>query len=90
MLRRGQPQGFQQRFTGRLHRQGGGILRAAQASGAGRNGLAKLTDGQLVVTMTSPTEPGGSGAEKIVERGQFICPHSHATKGNITVKTTLV
>jgi len=132
----------------------------AQATGGGRNGLAKLVDGKLTVTMTSPKELGGSGAghnpeelfaigyaacylgamrfaasseklgnipedasvtaqvgigpradggfglqvklvvalpgvdravaEKIVERGHFICPYSHATKGNITVETTLV
>ena len=129
----------------------------AQATGGGRNGLAKLADGKLTVTMTSPKELGGSGAghnpeelfalgyaacylgamrfaaqseklgtvpddatvkahvgiggrsdggfgikvklvvslpgldravaEKIAERGHFICPYSHATKGNIAVET---
>ncbi len=29
-------------------------------------------------------------AEKIAERGHFICPYSHATKGNIEVTTTVV
>lgn len=29
-------------------------------------------------------------AEKIAERGHFICPYSHATKGNIEVETVLV
>ncbi len=29
-------------------------------------------------------------AEKIVERGHFICPYSHATKGNIEVETELL
>jgi len=131
----------------------------AQATGSGRNGLAKLADGKLTVTMTSPKELGGSGAghnpeelfalgyaacylgamryiagaeklgtvpenatvnahvgiggraeggfglkirlvvtmpgvdravaEKIAERGHFICPYSHATKGNIEVETTV-
>lgn len=131
----------------------------AQATGGGRNGLAKLADGKLTVTMTSPKELGGSGAghnpeelfalgyaacylgamryiagaeklgtvpqdasvsahvgiggraeggfglkirlvvtmpgmdravaEKIAERGHFICPYSHATKGNIEVETTV-
>lgn len=28
-------------------------------------------------------------AEKIVERGHFTCPYSHATKGNISVETVL-
>lgn len=131
----------------------------AQATGGGRNGLAKLADGKLTVTMTSPRELGGSGAghnpeelfalgyaacylgamrfaasseklgtvpenatvnahvgiggrseggfglkiklvvtmpgvdrdvaEKIAERGHFICPYSHATKGNIDVETVV-
>ncbi|MDB5659282.1 MAG: organic hydroperoxide resistance protein [Cypionkella sp.] len=29
-------------------------------------------------------------AQKIVDRGHFICPYSNATKGNIDVTTTLV
>lgn len=131
----------------------------AQATGGGRNGLAKLIDGKLTVTMTSPKELGGSGAghnpeelfalgyaacylgamryvagleklgtvpenatvnahvgiggraeggfglkiklvvtmpgvdravaKKIAERGHFICPYSHATKGNIEVETVV-
>ena len=127
----------------------------AHATGGGRNGLAKLADGKLTVTMTSPKELGGSGAghnpeelfalgyagamrfaagaeklgtvpedatvnahvgigprsdggfglkvklvvklpgversvaEKMVERGHFICPYSNATKGNIEVETEL-
>jgi Ohr subfamily peroxiredoxin len=132
----------------------------ATATGGGRNGLSKLANGQLTVTMTSPKELGGSGlghnpeelfavgyaacylgamryaagteklgsvpddatvtakvgiggrtdggfglkvtltvsmpgldravAEKIADRGHFICPYSHATKGNIEVETILV
>ena len=131
----------------------------AQATGGGRNGVAKLASGMLTVTMTSPTELGGSGkghnpeelfavgyaacylgamrfaaqseklgtvpenatvnahvgigprsdggfgikvklvvsmpgvdravAQKITERGHFICPYSNATKGNIEVITEL-
>lgn len=131
----------------------------AQATGGGRNGLGKLADGKLTLTMTSPKELGGSGAghnpeelfalgyaacylgamrfaagaeklgtvpdattvdahvgiggrseggfglkvklvvsmpgvdravaEKIAERGHFICPYSHATKGNIEVETVV-
>ncbi len=131
----------------------------AQATGGGRNGVAKLASGMLTVTMTSPTELGGSGkghnpeelfalgyaacylgamrfaasseklgsvpddatvtahvgiggregggfglkvklvvslpgvardvAQKIADRGHFICPYSHATKGNIDVVTEL-
>jgi lipoyl-dependent peroxiredoxin len=29
-------------------------------------------------------------AEKIAERGHFICPYSNATKGNIEVETEVV
>jgi len=131
----------------------------AQATGGGRNGVAKLANGMLTVTMTSPTELGGSGkghnpeerfalgyaacylgamrfaasseklgsvpddatvtahigiggrtdggfglkvklvvslpglerdvAQKIADRGHFICPYSNATKGNIDVETVL-
>lgn len=129
----------------------------AKATGAGRNGMSGLVNGQLTVTMASPKELGGSGlghnpeelfamgyaacylgamrfvagneklgsvpenasvhahvaigsrpeggfglkvrlvvtmpgvdravAEKIAERGHFICPYSNATKGNIEVVT---
>ena len=129
----------------------------AHATGGGRNGLTKLKNGMLTVTMTSPKELGGSGAghnpeelfamgyaacylgamrfaaqneklgtvpedatvdayvgigprsdggfglkvklvvempgvdkdvaEKIAERGHFICPYSNATQGNIEVET---
>lgn len=132
---------------------------AAQATGGGRNGVAKLDSGMLTVTMASPKELGGSGAghnpeelfatgyaacylgamrfaasseklgtvpedatvraevgigprgeggfglavkltvtmpgvdravaEKIAERGHFICPYSHATRGNIAVETVI-
>lgn len=33
----------------------------AYAKGEGRNGIAALKNGALTVTMTSPTELGGSG-----------------------------
>jgi Ohr subfamily peroxiredoxin len=33
----------------------------SHATGGGRNGVAKLVNGQLTVTMTSPKELGGSG-----------------------------
>ncbi|MEO8243285.1 MAG: organic hydroperoxide resistance protein [bacterium] len=132
----------------------------ATATGGGRNGLTKLADGKLTMTMTSPKELGGNGAghnpeemfalgysacylgamrfaagseklgtvpddatvtakvglgprsdggfgiavaltvslpgvapdvaQKMVERGHFICPYSNATKGNIEVTTTVV
>ena len=132
----------------------------AQATGGGRNGLAKLADGKLTVTMTSPKELGGSGAghnpeelfalgyaacylgamrfvaqseklgtvpedasvtakvgigpraeggfglavtlkvsmpgvapdvaQKIAERGHFICPYSHFSRGGVAVQTEVV
>lgn len=132
----------------------------ATATGGGRNGLAKLADGKLTVTMTSPKELGGSGAghnpeelfalgyaacylgamrfvaqseklgtvpedasvtakvglgpraeggfglavtlkvsmpgvapdvvQKIAERGHFICPYSHFSRGGVSVQTEVV
>ena len=132
----------------------------ALATGGGRNGLAKLANGQITMTLATPKELGGNGlghnpeelfalgyaacylgamrfaaqseklgtvpedatvkahvgigprsdggfglkvklvvampgvdravAEKIAERGHFICPYSNATKGNIEVVTEVV
>ena len=131
----------------------------ASATGGGRNGLAKLANGQLTVTLASPKELGGSGlghnpeelfalgyaacylgamrfaaqseklgtvpedatvtakvgigpredggfglaitlevkmpgldkavAEKIAERGHFICPYSHLARGGVQVATVV-
>lgn len=131
----------------------------AQATGNGRNGQSALANGQLTMTMASPTEVGGSGkghnpeellalgysacylgamrfvagqeklgtvpadatvnahvglgprseggfglkvrlvvtmpgvdravAEKIAERGHFICPYSHAMRNSIEVVTEI-
>lgn len=41
---------------------------------------------RLVVTMPGVDR---AVAEKIAERGHFICPYSHATKGNIEVVTEI-
>ncbi len=49
----------------------------AQATGGGRNGVAKLASGMLTVTMTSPKELGGSGAghnpEELFALGYAAC-----------------
>lgn len=49
----------------------------ATASGGGRNGLARLADGKLTVTMASPKELGGSGAghnpEELFALGYAAC-----------------
>jgi lipoyl-dependent peroxiredoxin len=49
----------------------------ATASGAGRNGLARLADGKMTVTMASPKELGGSGAghnpEELFALGYAAC-----------------
>lgn len=49
----------------------------ATASGGGRNGLAKLADGKLTVTMAAPKELGGSGAghnpEELFAMGYAAC-----------------
>ncbi len=42
---------------------------------------------RLVVSMPGVNR---AVAEKIAERGHFICPYSHATKGNIEVETEIV
>ncbi|MCA0434624.1 MAG: organic hydroperoxide resistance protein [Proteobacteria bacterium] len=55
-------------------------------------GIGPRSDGgfgikvKLVVTMPGVDR---AVAEKIVERGHFICPYSNATKGNIEVVTEL-
>jgi osmotically inducible protein OsmC len=131
----------------------------ATATGGGRNGLAKLANGQMTVTLASPKELGGSGlghnpeelfalgyaacylgamrfaaqseklgtvpedatvtakvgigprddggfglaitlevkmpgvdkavAETIAERGHFICPYSHFSRGGVAVSTVV-
>jgi lipoyl-dependent peroxiredoxin len=49
----------------------------ATASGGGRNGLARLADGKMTVTMASPKELGGSGAghnpEELFALGYAAC-----------------
>lgn len=49
----------------------------AVATGGGRNGLAKLADGKLTVTMTPPKDLGGSGAghnpEEMFALGYAAC-----------------
>jgi Ohr subfamily peroxiredoxin len=49
----------------------------AHATGGGRNGVARLADGKLTVTMTSPKELGGSGAghnpEELFAIGYAAC-----------------
>ena len=56
-------------------------------------GIGPRSDGGfgLAVELTV-TMPGVDRvvAEKIMERGHFICPYSNATKGNLDVVTTLV
>jgi Ohr subfamily peroxiredoxin len=49
----------------------------AQATGGGRNGVARLASGMLTVTMASPRELGGSGAghnpEELFAVGYAAC-----------------
>ncbi|MBS0126099.1 organic hydroperoxide resistance protein [Thetidibacter halocola] len=55
-------------------------------------GIGPRSDGgfglkvRLVVTMPGVDR---ATAEKIAERGHFICPYSNATKGNIEVETEI-
>lgn len=43
-------------------------------------------DVKLTVSLPGVERPV---AEKMIERGHFTCPYSHATKGNINVETVL-
>lgn len=64
----------------------------ADATVTAHVGLGPRADGgfglkvKLVVSMPGVDR---AVAEKIVERGHFICPYSNATKGNIEVVTEL-
>ncbi|WP_112311530.1 organic hydroperoxide resistance protein [Pseudogemmobacter bohemicus] len=55
-------------------------------------GIGPRQDGgfglKVKLTVSLPGVERGA-AEKIVERGHFICPYSNATKGNIEVETVL-
>lgn len=55
-------------------------------------GIGPRSDGgfglKVKLTVSLPGLERGT-AEKIVERGHFICPYSNATKGNIEVETVL-
>ncbi len=56
-------------------------------------GIGPRSDGGFGLHVTLKVALPGvdkATAEKIVERGHFICPYSNATKGNIVVETVLV
>ena len=56
-------------------------------------GIGPRAEGGFGITATLTVSLPGverSVAERMVERGHFICPYSNATKGNIEVTTTLV
>lgn len=56
-------------------------------------GIGPRSDGGFGLVVTLKVALPGvdrATAEKIVERGHFICPYSNATKGNIVVETELV
>ncbi len=56
-------------------------------------GIGPRADGGFGLTVSLEVSMPGverSVAEKIIERGHFICPYSNATKGNLNVVTTLV
>ncbi|SEC50162.1 organic hydroperoxide resistance protein [Rhodobacter sp. 24-YEA-8] len=55
-------------------------------------GIGPRSDGGFGLKVTLTVSLPGlerDVAEKIVERGHFICPYSNATKGNIEVETVL-
>ncbi|MCB5408836.1 organic hydroperoxide resistance protein [Pseudogemmobacter faecipullorum] len=56
-------------------------------------GIGPRSDGGFGLAVTLKVSlPGVERpvAEKIIERGHFICPYSNATRGNIEVKTELL
>lgn len=56
-------------------------------------GIGPRDDGGFGLTVKLEVKMPGverSVAEKIAERGHFICPYSNATKGNIAVETVVV
>lgn len=56
-------------------------------------GMGGRSDGGFGITVALTVALPGverALAEKMVERGHFICPYSNVTKGNIDVTTTLV
>lgn len=55
-------------------------------------GIGPRGDGGFGITVKlTVTMPGveRATAEKMIERGHFVCPYSNATKGNIAVETVL-
>jgi len=56
-------------------------------------GIGGRSDGGFGLKVKLVVSPPGldrAVAEKIAERGHFICPYSNATKGNIEVVTEVV
>lgn len=55
-------------------------------------GIGPRSDGGFGIAVKLTVSLPGverAAAEKIIERGHFTCPYSHATRGNITVETVL-
>ncbi len=62
------------------------------ASVTAKVGIGPRPEGGFGIRVTLTVKLPGldrSTAEKIVERGHFICPYSNATRGNIEVETVL-
>lgn len=56
-------------------------------------GIGPRSDGGFGLTVKLKVSMPGvdrATAEKIAERGHFICPYSNATQGNISVETEIV
>ena len=64
----------------------------ADATVTAEVGIGPRTDGGFGITATLRVSLPGldrAAAERIVERGHFICPYSNAIKGNVHVVTIL-
>lgn len=65
----------------------------ADASVTATVGIGPRADGGFGIQVALAVSLPGldrATAEKIAERGHFICPYSNATKGNIDVTTTVL
>lgn len=64
----------------------------ADASVTARVGIGPRSEGGFGLAVHLTVRMPGvdrATAERIVERGHFICPYSHATRGNISVTTDI-
>lgn len=63
---------------------------SARATGDGRDGHVRTSDGTLDLDLAIPKEMGGAAnPEQLVEAAHQLCPYSAATRGTIEVALTV-